>query len=309
MQAARMREIMSEKAGLQYPDDNIYDDDLGEAFDALAIGGRRRKAKVSKKQQSAWQPFLKKALAKRGKTMADYMNNKALRTQISADYKRKKAKGGAMIGGCMDDYEYDNHMTALGSGKKKYKAEKKVARKAVDVQDGVQVCTSNHWLLGTNGEVVTSACNKKTNVDPNKPWTVKNRNTFSYQDDFGNVGKIPFTKLQQSKTSELKAAAKAAKDKGNWPVTANIDRPRTNGVNANQLLALAMGDGSPLGEAAKYAYVRGDTQRLEQIKRQLVMKAVTKDIAPEGSFKVAGPQADSTMLYLDKNLNDNLIKK
>lgn len=301
-----MRQIMDQKAGLQFDDDIDDVIDLAAQMDQLAMGGakkRRGAKKVSKKVSPKWQPFLKKSLARRGKTMKNYMENKALRQSISAEwvqYKKRKL-GGSVIGGSVgayDDYEEDYEDdyeggSVIGGGKKK------AARKAVKqskVVEGVKVCQNNIWTIDMKGAVVKSRCNKATSVDPDNPYSIKMTNKFEYLDDNLNITKRPNNNAQFKTKDEIKNLAQEAKEQGTWGPSVQLQKPRQHAADellAQTIRAAQDGRSVPYGLAAVKAYEKGDNARLNEIAKQLViLKSPGKSDIYDPQM-TRGPSADS----------------
>ena len=325
MQAQRMREIMDQKAGLVF--DNIADD-YGDADLAELIGEGKRKRraqsgkapkKTSKKSGNEWNVFLKKALKRHGKTMQDYMGNKALRTKISAEYKRSKVRGGAYDDDEEDSYDDDVEGGAMigGAKTKKYKAKKKAYRKeSTNSQYGVQLCTSNLWYLDLAGKIVKSKCNKVSNVDPTKPYSVKIKNSFKYEDENGDYLTIPQNAEQYKAADSIKESVKEARKEGKLPILAN-----TKKINkGDEIFIKFMEDEgskdekkqSPLYKGAIRAIERGDKQRLNEIKNQVVKMVMYSSVPLSTSANIpkwiSDDEKQVRRLFEQPGSNDAIFK-
>ena len=280
MQAQRMREIMDQKAGLVFDNiaDDYGDDDLAEL---IGEGKRKRRAqsgkapkKTSKKSGNEWNVFLKKALKRHGKTMQDYMGNKALRTKISAEYKRSKAKGGAYDD---EDYEdsyddsYEGSAMIGGAKTKKYKAKKKAYRKESTVNSGVQICKHSVFHLDTAGNVIKTKCQKVVGADPENPMKTKFIYTFKFEDEDGDFQPIPQNEAQRKVVVKMQKDKDEAKDTFKFPLTANL--AKASKLKGDELLAAAINSNTtPFEKAVVRAFERGDNQRLAELRREALLK-------------------------------------
>lgn len=276
MQAQRMREIMDQKAGLTF--DNIQsdygDDDLSQL---LGEGKRKKKSTLPKKKpaKNQWNVFLKKALKRHNKTMQDYMSNAALRKQISAEYKRSRKT----VGGYLeeDDDEDDDDSGAdddfggamIGGAKtKKYKAKKKAYR-GEEQKYGVQTCTSNVWYIGYDGKIQKSKCNKSSVVDPTKPYQVKIKNMFKFEDEDGDYKPVEQNTAQYVTKQAIKKNTDDAKLQGKLPVTANIKK--VSQYDEKFLTWYKTADETdPYKKAINKAIEKGDLDRIKRLKKQII---------------------------------------
>lgn len=277
MQAQRFREIMDQKAGLVFDNiaDDYGDDDLAELIGEGKRGRRAAKGRAPKKAGKAgneWNVFLKKALKRHGKTMQDYMGNKALRTKISAEYKRSKTRGGAYD----DEDELSDDdivgMGVIGGAKtKKYKAKKKAYRKESSVNSGVQICKHSVFHLDTAGNVIKTKCQKVVGADPENPMKTKFIYTFKFEDEDGDFQPIPQNEAQRKIVVKMQKDKDEAKDTFKFPLTANL--AKASKLKGDTLLAAAIkSNTTPFEKAVFKAFERGDNQRLAELRREALLK-------------------------------------
>lgn len=287
MDLARMRQIYEDKAGIQYGDNNTDLSSLMQQY-----GGKRKANKgPSKKAHSAWQPFLKKALAKRGKTMQNYMNDKELRRSISAEWNRKKA-GKAVGRGYDEEDSYDDYMAGSVIGGKK-------GKKKEEGKSGLKICKNSHWVLDKDGNVYSSSCTEKQTVQPgDKSFNTKFRNTFSFLDEDMQIVKRPVNERQYKAMQDMKKEVKDRKLVGVWPQTASIVKSKE--AEKDRIFNKWKNSDTDVGAAIQYALKRGDMERLNKLRDELYnVDKAPKFSRTDSPWKNVGPVRSSKYSLLD----------